>query len=262
MGHLEKNGAKHQLRVTWPNRLHSGMAQGLGCAMNVRATEPQAEAGQLRLGGRVTPAEYNGATILVKRVLDTVICVLALPIILVVALPIMLLNALDGSSPLYAQRRIGRNGRPFQCFKFRTMVPDADAKLQALLDRDPEARAEWAATHKLKCDPRVTWIGRFLRKTSLDELAQVVNVLRGEMSLVGPRPVVEEELAHYGDQVTFYLACVPGITGLWQISGRNDVCYATRVALDRRYVENWSPLLELRIVLLTPLAVLKSKGAY
>jgi undecaprenyl-phosphate galactose phosphotransferase len=150
----------------------------------------------------------------------------------------------------------------FGCLKFRTMVPDADGVLRRLLEVDPRARAEWERDFKLKDDPRITPIGDFLRRTSLDELPQLWNVLKGEMSLVGPRPIIEEEVERYGDQVGYYLETRPGITGLWQISGRNNIGYDDRVALDSWYVRNWSIWYDLVILVKTIAVVLRGKGAY
>jgi lipopolysaccharide/colanic/teichoic acid biosynthesis glycosyltransferase len=188
--------------------------------------------------------------------------------LLLVAAPMMLLLAaairLDGGSALYAHRRIGRGGTAFGCLKFRTMVPDADRVLAALLMRDPAALAEWQATRKLRDDPRVTRLGRVLRATSLDELPQLINVLRGEMSFVGPRPVVLSELeTYYGAAgAAAYLSVRPGITGLWQVSGRSDTSYEGRVALDIAYVRNPSLRADLRILARTVRVVLRRRGAY
>jgi lipopolysaccharide/colanic/teichoic acid biosynthesis glycosyltransferase len=150
----------------------------------------------------------------------------------------------------------------FSCLKFRTMVPNADQVLRDLLENDPDLRAEWIRDHKLRNDPRVTRLGRFLRRTSLDELPQLLNVLRGEMSLVGPRPVVREELLRYGRNVGIYLAAKPGITGLWQVTGRNDTDYRRRVVLDTYYVRNQNLLLDLYILVKTTGVVLGGSGAY
>ncbi len=198
----------------------------------------------------------------VKRFIDTVLCFVAMPLVLVIGVPIALLIMLDGGGPFFVQTRIGRGGNRFHCLKFRTMIPDAERELQRILDRDPVARAEWERDFKLKNDPRVTWIGRLLRKTSLDELPQFLNVLADEMSIVGPRPVTPQELNLYGENTPLYLACTPGITGLWQVSGRNDVSYANRVALDVRYVLTWTPMQDLKIMLLTLPAMLSRRGAY
>jgi len=197
-----------------------------------------------------------------KRALD----VAGAGLLLLAALPffaaIALLVKLDGGPVFYAHRRVGRGGALFGCLKFRSMVADADQRLAALLARDPAARAEWDTTRKLRRDPRVTWVGRFLRASSLDELPQLFNVLRGEMSLVGPRPVMAGELvAHYGAAAAHYLSVRPGITGLWQVSGRSDTSYAQRVALDVAYVSRPSLRADLRILLRTPLAVLSRRGA-
>ena len=170
--------------------------------------------------------------------------------------------ARSGRPVLYRHERIGKGGRRFDCFKFRTMVPDADRVLADHLAAHPEARAAWERDHKLKHDPRVTRFGAWLRRTSLDELPQLINVLRGDMSLVGPRPVVAEELARYGDNIVYYVESTPGLTGLWQISGRNDLDYRRRVHLDCWYVKNWSLWCDLVILFKTPRAVLRGQGAY
>ena len=167
-----------------------------------------------------------------------------------------------GGAAIFGHVRIGQYGKPFRCLKFRTMVPNAAQVLEELLARDQQARAEWGRDFKLKDDPRVTTIGALLRETSLDELPQLWNVLRGEMSLVGPRPIVDEELERYGDQVDYYLEAPPGMTGLWQISGRNDMSYDERVALDSWYVRNWSLWYDLVIMIKTVRVVLARKGAY
>ncbi len=198
-----------------------------------------------------------------KRALD----VLGAGALLLVAAPAFLALALlvrmDGGRVFYAHERVGRGGRLFGCLKFRSMVVDADKRLAALLDCDPAARAEWQATRKLKNDPRVTWVGRFLRASSLDELPQLINVLKGEMSLVGPRPVQASELAaYYGAAAQHYLSVRPGITGPWQISGRSDTSYAQRVALDVAYATRPSFWGDVRILLRTPMAVLARRGAY
>lgn len=168
----------------------------------------------------------------------------------------------DGGPVLFGHQRIGRGGRPFRCYKFRTMAPNAQEVLQDLLDNDPEARAEWDQCFKLKNDPRVTRLGEFLRRTSLDELPQLFNVIKGEMSLVGPRPIVEEELERYGDYVVYYKEAKPGMTGLWQVSGRNDTEYGERVYLDAWYVKNWSLWYDLVILVRTAGVVLQRSGAY
>jgi undecaprenyl-phosphate galactose phosphotransferase len=150
----------------------------------------------------------------------------------------------------------------FPCFKFRTMQVDAEERLRELLANDPAARAEWEREFKLRNDPRITPIGQFLRRTSLDELPQLFNVIRGEMSLVGPRPVIRAELCKYGDDVDYFLMVRPGMTGLWQVSGRNDVDYDTRVYLDTWYVKNWSLWYDIAILFKTIKVVLRRDGAY
>jgi lipopolysaccharide/colanic/teichoic acid biosynthesis glycosyltransferase len=182
-----------------------------------------------------------------------------LPVLLAAGLAVY---AQDGGPVLFAHRRIGLNGRTFYCLKFRSMAVDAEARLAALLDSDPVARAEWEQAHKLRSDPRVTPVGDFLRKTSLDELPQLLNVLRGDMSLVGPRPIVEAEVARYGRRFRAYCAVKPGITGLWQVSGRNDTSYRKRVALDCVYARRRSLGLDAYIIVATLPAVLTRRGSY
>jgi exopolysaccharide production protein ExoY len=199
----------------------------------------------------------------IVRAMDMTIVSLAI----VFLLPLMLLIALavflqDGGPVLFSHRRIGQGGRPFYCFKFRSMSVGAEARLAALLASSPLARTEWARDHKLRYDPRVTPLGAFLRRSSLDELPQLLNVLRGEMSIVGPRPIVEAEISRYGRRFRHYCSVKPGITGLWQVSGRNDVNYRARVALDCLYVKSKSPSLYIWIVVATIPAVLMRKGSY
>lgn len=168
----------------------------------------------------------------------------------------------DGGSAFFGHERVGQNGEKFKCYKFRSMVVNAQEVLKDLLARDPEARAEWEKDFKLKNDPRINPIGHFLRRTSLDELPQLWNVLMGQMSLVGPRPVVQAELERYGDDVVYYLMAKPGMTGLWQVSGRNDVDYETRVYFDAWYVKNWSLWTDIAILFKTTTVVFGKKGAY
>jgi len=168
----------------------------------------------------------------------------------------------DGGPAMFGHRRIGADGRPFVCLKFRSMVVDADEALERLLAEDADARAEWAATRKLRNDPRITGVGRFLRRSSLDELPQLFNVLRGEMSLVGPRPIVDDEVAFYHACFPFYAQCRPGLTGLWQVSGRSDVDYVRRVQLDTAYVVGWSFWGDIAIMLRTVRVMVRGSGAY
>ena len=200
------------------------------------------------------------------RLLQSVDVTLAF--LLMVALsPVMMLLGLaiwarDGHSPIYGHRRYGKDGRTFLCYKFRSMAPDSDARLARLLASDPVARAEWHRDHKLRNDPRITAIGRIIRKTSLDELPQFVNILRGEMSLVGPRPIVAAEVARYGRRYVDYCSMLPGITGIWQISGRNDTGYRRRVAMDSMMARRMSPRLYARILAGTARTVITGHGAY
>jgi undecaprenyl-phosphate galactose phosphotransferase len=198
----------------------------------------------------------------VKRLFDMIaasaISILCLPIFAYLAVRIRK----DGGPLFFAHERIGQNGAPFRCLKFRTMVPNAQAVLDQLLARDSAAREEWNRDFKLRDDPRITSIGRFLRKYSLDELPQLWNVLKGEMSLVGPRPIVESEQERYGEDLEYYLETKPGMSGLWQISGRNDTGYDTRVYLDTWYAKNWSLWMDIVILIKTARVVLKNEGAY
>jgi len=197
-----------------------------------------------------------------KRLFDLI----GAAVLIVLTAPLMLLIAAiiraGGGPALFRHRRVGARGRPFHCLKFRTMHVKAKEMLQQHLAADPLARAEWDATFKLKDDPRVTRLGRFLRKSSLDELPQLFNVLAGEMSLVGPRPIVGAEIPRYGGEFGFYAYCRPGLTGIWQISGRSDVDYRQRIAFDRQYVTGWNLLVDLRILLATPRVIFVKSGAY
>ena len=168
----------------------------------------------------------------------------------------------DGGPALFRHRRIGAGGRMFDCIKFRTMVVNADEVLRKKIKVDAQVAAEWAATQKLRDDPRVTRIGSFLRRSSLDELPQLLNVLHGEMSLVGPRPIVQAEVARYGSDIEYYYAAKPGLTGLWQVSGRSDMSYARRVRLDVWYVRNWALWHDVAILFKTIPAVFLQRGAH
>ena len=179
---------------------------------------------------------------------------------LIVAIAVLLRR--EGGTVIFRHRRVGRDGKAFDCLKFRSMAPDADRILHELLEVHPELKAEWLRDHKLRDDPRVTAVGRFLRRTSLDELPQLWNVIRGEMSLVGPRPVVREELLRYGRCACIYLSARPGVTGLWQVNGRNNTDYRRRVVLDVYYVRRQNLLLDLYILSKTTLVVLGGSGAY
>lgn len=185
--------------------------------------------------------------------------VLILPLIVLIAF----LVRLDSPGPIfYRQTRLGREGLPFKAWKFRTMVQNADEVLKEYFISHPDLKEDWDKYHKLKVDPRVTRVGRFLRRTSLDELPQLWNILRGEMSLVGPRPIISEEIPRYGDKYLLYTKVTPGLTGMWQVSGRNNITYEERVNLDAYYVRNWSVWLDLYILLRTIWVVISAEGAY
>ncbi|MEZ5815599.1 MAG: sugar transferase [Hyphomicrobiaceae bacterium] len=208
--------------------LHSEGARGLG------------------LGGRSKRAS--------DIILASTALVFALPVMLFVA---VVIRVVMGGPVLFSQERVGFNGRRFKCFKFRTMAVNGDEILRRHLDENPDAAREWAQTRKLGNDPRVGRLGRLLRKSSLDELPQLINILRGEMSCVGPRPIPSSELVFYGEHQDEYLSAVPGLTGLWQCSGRSALNYAARVELDSYYVRNWSMLLDLYIIVRTIPSVLR-----
>lgn len=200
---------------------------------------------------------------LVKRTFDFTAAGLALIVFSPLFLMIMALVKLTDKGPaFYGHGRIGHRGRTFKCLKFRTMAVNGDELLRKHLRENPEASEEWRQTRKLKDDPRVTAVGRVLRKLSLDELPQLINILRGEMSVVGPRPVVDDELKVYDSSAVYYLQTRPGLTGLWQISGRNDVSYETRIAFDTQYVQNWSLVQDVSIILKTIPAVCMARGSY
>jgi len=196
-----------------------------------------------------------------KRLTDLILCALAIPLILPVVLILAFLARRDGGPAFFGHTRIGQNGKPFKCWKIRSMVPDAKQRLETLLAEDPAAREQWARERKLDSDPRITGFGDFLRKSSLDELPQLWNVFRGEMSLVGPRPVPSDELdQNYGQYRRVYLKMRPGVTGLWQVSGRNDVSYSERVQMDARYFKSISLKQDLSIIMHTASAVLNRTG--
>ncbi|HCQ7212642.1 TPA: undecaprenyl-phosphate galactose phosphotransferase WbaP, partial [Escherichia coli] len=183
-------------------------------------------------------AKWSSRTL--KRLFDIIASIAIIILLSPVLLYISRLVKKDGGPAIYGHERIGKDGKPFKCLKFRSMVTNSKDVLNELLQNDPEAKREWDTTFKLKNDPRITKIGAVLRRTSLDELPQLFNVLKGEMSLVGPRPIITAELERYNEEVDYYLLSKPGMTGLWQVSGRSDVDYETRVYLDAWYVKNWS----------------------
>lgn len=208
--------------------------------------------------------QYKVKHIPLKRAFDIIFSFFALsfgfPVFLVIALAIGLTSR---GTIIYSHSRIGRGGVPFKCYKFRTMRKNADELLKNLLDKNPELRIEWEQNRKLRGDPRVTPVGAFLRKTSLDELPQFWNVLVGDLSIVGPRPVVQVEMErYYGSKSGKILSMRPGLTGLWQVNGRSDTGYVTRVALDEAYIDNQSMLLDIALILKTIPAMIDPKGAY
>ncbi len=200
-----------------------------------------------------------------KRTFDIVFSLFVIIITLPITIPIAIaIKLTDGGSIFYKHTRIGYKGKKFEVIKFRSMYMDADKRLKDILENDSKAREEWEKTFKLKNDPRVTPIGKFLRKTSLDELPQFLNVLKGDMSVVGPRPVVEEELKkYYKENAEIYMSVKPGITGYWQVEGRSDIeDYQERVKMDVWYVKNMNFWLDLKIILKTIWVMIKGKGAY
>lgn len=224
----------------------------------------------------LTPCQLGGVTALYlnqnlhdrrklrfKRCLDVFFCILAMPVLVPLGILLSVFICLDSRGPVfYLQKRVGRHGKPFRVIKFRTMVKNADAVLDEYLKKDSALKTEWERDHKLRHDPRLTRAGHFLRKTSLDELPQIINVLHGSMSLVGPRPIVEREIKKYGPVFDEYCRVRPGLTGLWQISGRNNTTYAERVDFDHYYVNNWSVWLDIWILVKTIPAALRGNGAY
>lgn len=195
-----------------------------------------------------------------KRLFDISLALLLLPLVMPIIAVLWFITTRDGGSGFFGHRRIGRDGKVFRCWKIRTMVVDAEAKLREHIRNNPAAAEEWARDHKLDDDPRVTRLGNFMRRTSLDELPQLWNVIRGDMSFVGPRPVVRVELHKYGVYRPLYLSMTPGITGLWQVSGRNDVSYPQRVQMDVDYAQKLSFLTDVRLIVMTGLSVLGATG--
>lgn len=205
----------------------------------------------------------NPFNILIKRFFDIGVSSLLIPFLIIPMAVMAVLIRLDSKGPvIFSQERVGKNGKPFKCYKFRTMYRDAEYKLQELLASDDDTRKEWEKYWKLREDPRVTKTGKFLRKTSLDELPQIFNVLKGEMSLVGPRPYLPREKQEIGQRCLMILLTFPGITGLWQISGRSETGYDYRIAIDSWYVRNWNLWLDIVILFRTVKIVLKGEGAY
>ncbi|MEM7662268.1 MAG: sugar transferase [Pseudomonadota bacterium] len=214
------------------------------------------------VSGEATSRAYADNLPAGKRAVDiilaTALFIFLSPIMLMIG---VLIKLQDGGSMFFIQNRRGRGGEYFLCMKFRTMRPDAQEILKAILETNPEMAAEWEKNQKFQKDPRVTFFGQFLRRTSLDELPQLLNIIRGEMSVVGPRPIIEDEVARYGDLIEAYDAVRPGVTGLWQVSGRSDTTYEERVALDAEYASDVTVLRDFWILLRTIPAVLFARGA-
>jgi len=214
-----------------------------------------------------SPVAHVGLSMLeraVKRLFDLTSIVVILILFWWLILGVMIAVRLTTGNPvIFGHKRVGRDGREFKCYKFRSMVPNADEVLAQLLANDASAREEWNRYYKLKSDPRITRVGRFIRKTSFDEFPQLWNVLMNDMSIVGPRPVVRKELdMYYGCARSHYESVKPGLTGLWQVSGRNDMEYDERVELDKRYVSSWNVFSDFMIVMRTVGVIFGKRGAY
>ena len=272
----ETDSASHHSYFPWNGRLHAVLTTGGGISrvekkpdMRLRLLSNAGTYPRLNAGAKglmtTRPVEASSAPIggEKKRFLDIGFAasslVFFLPLFGLIAL---LIKCSDAGPVLYRHWRIGHAGRPFECLKFRTMVLHGDEVLRRHLAELPDASSEWNETRKLKGDPRVTFIGAVLRKLSLDELPQLINILRGEMSIVGPRPIVSDEVRMYGENAELYFKARPGLTGLWQISGRNDKSYSERVALDCTYVSSWSLGTDLMIIMKSIPAVLTLRGSY
>ena len=210
----------------------------------------------------VAPRDNRPIGGVVKRAFDVIAALVCIVGMTPLTIGCCLLVLASGRPVLFRHRRIGFGGQEFTCLKFRTMAIDAEHRLEEYLAKDCDARQEWQKYRKLRKDPRVTGIGRLMRRTSLDELPQLLNVLKGDMSLVGPRPIVADEVAQYQEHFGLYASARPGLTGLWQVSGRNGTTYAQRVAYDVEYVRNWSLMRDIRIVLATLAHVIDGNGAY
>ena len=203
------------------------------------------------------------SNLIIKRLIDIFLILLFSPILIPVFIILMFLTKVTSRGPIfYGHKRVGKNGKEFKCWKFRSMCIDADKKLEEILANNPLMREEWEKERKFINDPRITKFGKFLRKTSLDELPQLINILIGQMSFVGPRPVTEPELVKYGEYRDYVLSVTPGLSGMWQTSGRSDTEYEERIALDLYYIQNWSIWLDIWILIKTVYVVLKGRGAY
>jgi len=215
------------------------------------------------LGLEVRQNLFNDLDQFIKRVIDLCLVLMALPFLAIICVILAVLIRIDSPGPIFfAQKRVGKDGREFTIWKFRTMVVNAEQVFKEYLQKHPSLQTEWKDNQKIKNDPRITVIGKLLRRLSLDELPQFINIFKGEMSVVGPRPIVQEEIPYYGNNYRLYTRVKPGLTGLWQVSGRNNLTYEERVTLDEYYVRNWSVWMDIYILATTIKAVLTGKGAY
>lgn len=234
---------------------------GIGVAM-AESNEPHDLRLAFQFGGQLNPSAVRAFEYGCKRTFDftmaLILTLLLIPLLLVIA---TLVSGADGGPAFFRQARIGKGGKLFNCWKFRTMVCDAERAFTEFIEKNPAAAKEWQENRKLSVDPRITPVGLFLRKTSLDELPQLFNIMLGDMSFVGPRPIVVDEIPRYGEAFSHCFSVHPGLTGLWQVSGRSDCNYATRVALDSRYVSEWRLLLDVQILVRTIPAVLFQEGS-
>lgn len=242
-------------------RVATSPAEGLSAQSGVLTSAPRAEVDsvvpyttEFAVGHRLAGAKF-------KRFLDVAGASLALVLFAPLMGLLYLLVRRDGGPALFVQERLGRDGRIFACYKFRSMVPNAEDMLKNLIFGNEQLRVAWETDRKLQNDPRITKLGIFLRSKSLDELPQLINVIRGDMSLVGPRPIVLDEKDKYGASFAYYSQARPGLTGLWQVSGRNDISYGERVQLDTDYVVNWSLRRDLNIIVKTVGVVINGRGA-
>lgn len=220
------------------------------------------ESNMILLGIRNNLAKKRNRKI--KRIFDIIFSLMTMVLIIPISLIVMVCITIEspGAAPIFKHYRVGKDGKLFPCYKFRSMVPNAQEKLKDYLKNNPKATDEWNKYFKLKDDPRITRVGKFLRKTSIDELPQFLNVLKGEMSWVGPRPIIGDEIHYYGKYIKDYYAVLPGITGMWQVNGRSDTGYKERVSLDVWYVRNWSIWIDIALICKTIKAVFCGKGAY
>lgn len=261
-GNREPSKAVFMPQDDWPEPVSSRIALPAHAVTGkispkVMTAAPKQSSGRTTFAETTTPSEWT------VRGFDIVVALIAIAFFLPLMVVIFALVKATSSGPgLFCQQRVGLDGQLFPCLKFRTMVTDAQQQLERLLAESEEARLEWEKDQKLKYDPRITAIGEFLRKTSLDELPQLFNVLVGQMSIVGPRPIVQGEIVRYGSRFAAYCTVRPGLTGLWQVSGRNDVSYAKRVRLDSFYAKRQSLALNVSICFQTVPAILSSRGCY